>query len=86
MITLENFDPVPSAYRGAFLAVGNFDGVHRGHAHLIGRLRDRADAAGVPALALTFDPQPAAVLRPEKAPVPLTWTARKIALGDAAVR
>ncbi len=80
MILLDSFDPVPESYRGAFLAVGNFDGVHLGHAHLIGRLRALADAAGAPALALTFDPPPLAVLRPEKAPVPLTWTDRKVEL------
>ncbi|MBX6316094.1 MAG: FAD synthetase family protein, partial [Isosphaeraceae bacterium] len=80
MITLDSFAPVPEPLRGAFLAVGNFDGVHRGHAHLIARLRARADAVGAPALALTFDPQPVALLRPEKAPVPLTWTERKVAL------
>jgi riboflavin kinase/FMN adenylyltransferase len=77
---LDSFEPVPAAWRGAFLAVGNFDGVHRGHARLIGRLRDRAHAAGAPALALTFDPHPISVLRPHAAPVPLTWTTRTAAL------
>jgi riboflavin kinase/FMN adenylyltransferase len=77
VITIESFAEVPERVRGAFLAVGNFDGVHRGHAHLIARLRARGDAAGVPSLALTFDPHPVALLRPEKAPVPLVWTERK---------
>ena len=76
MITIDSFADVPARARGAYLAVGNFDGVHRGHAHLIARLRDRAAAAGAPALALTFDPHPVALLRPESAPVPLTWTER----------
>ena len=76
VITLDSFAEVPARARGAYLAVGNFDGVHRGHARLIARLRARADAAGAPALALTFDPHPVALLRPESAPVPLTWTAR----------
>jgi riboflavin kinase/FMN adenylyltransferase len=80
VVTIEGFAAVPDEWRGAFLAVGNFDGVHRGHAHLIGRLRDRAHAAGAPALALTFDPHPVAILRPEAAPVPLTWTGRTIEL------
>ncbi len=80
MITLETFDDVPSRVRGAFLAVGNFDGVHRGHARLIGRLRVLADEAGAPAVALTFDPHPVALLRPESAPVPLVWTERKVEL------
>lgn len=80
MITLETFDDVPSRVRGAFLAVGNFDGVHRGHARLVGRLRALADEAGAPAVALTFDPHPVALLRPDKAPVPLVWTERKVEL------
>jgi riboflavin kinase/FMN adenylyltransferase len=80
VITLDSFASVPPTIQGAFLAVGNFDGVHLGHAHLIRRLRARADAAAAPALALTFDPPPAAILRPDAAPVPLVWTERKIAL------
>lgn len=80
MITLETFDDVPSRVRGAFLAVGNFDGVHRGHARLIARLRALADEAGAPAVALTFDPHPVSLLRPESAPVPLVWTGRKVEL------
>ena len=84
MITLEDFATVPDRVRGAYLAVGNFDGVHRGHAQLVSRLRERADAAGAPAVALTFDPPPAAVLRPEAAPVPLVWAGRKIALLEEA--
>lgn len=80
MITLDSFAEVPERARGGFLAVGNFDGVHRGHSHLIGRLRARADAAGAPAVALTFDPHPIALLRPESAPVPLAWTERNVDL------
>jgi riboflavin kinase / FMN adenylyltransferase len=80
VITLENFERVPVRASGAYVAVGNFDGVHRGHAHLLARLRARADAAGVPALALTFDPPPVAVLRPDAAPAPLTWLDRRIEL------
>jgi len=62
------------------VTVGNFDGVHRGHKLLLGRLRAKADAAGIPALAITFDPHPVALLRPEQAPVPLVWLEREIAL------
>jgi riboflavin kinase/FMN adenylyltransferase len=80
VITLEDFSEVPARLRGAYLAVGNFDGVHRGHTHLIARLRADADAAGAPAVALTFDPHPVALLRPEKAPVPLLWTERNAEL------
>jgi riboflavin kinase/FMN adenylyltransferase len=80
VITISSFEAIPEHLRGACLAVGNFDGVHLGHANLISRLRARADDLRVPALALTFDPAPAAVLRPDKAPVPLTWNERKVEL------
>ena len=80
MITLESQTAPPAGLLGAYLTVGNFDGVHVGHARLIARLRAEADAAGVPAVALTFDPHPAALLRPDKAPVPLLWTARNAEL------
>jgi riboflavin kinase/FMN adenylyltransferase len=80
VITIENVRDFPARARGAFVTVGNFDGVHRGHQRLLSRLRAKADAAGVPALAITFDPHPVALLRPEKAPVPLVWPEREIAL------
>jgi len=60
--------------------VGNFDGVHRGHAQLIERLLARAREVGGPAVVLTFDPHPVRILRPELAPPPLTWTERKAEL------
>jgi riboflavin kinase/FMN adenylyltransferase len=66
------------------VTIGNFDGVHRGHGRLIAELRRRADAAGVPALAVTFDPHPVALLRPDKAPVPLVWQEREYELLKAA--
>lgn len=79
-ITIESLEELPPRARNAFVTVGNFDGVHRGHQRLIRRLRARADEAGVAALAITFDPHPVSVLRPEAAPVPLVWTEREIAL------
>jgi riboflavin kinase/FMN adenylyltransferase len=80
VITIENSEEFPAWARGAFVTVGNFDGVHRGHQKLIGLLRQRADIAGVPALAVTFNPHPVALLRPDKAPVPLVWPEREIEL------
>jgi len=58
--------------RGAVLAMGNFDGLHRGHAALIGAAGDRARAQGVPAGVLTFEPHPRAVFMPEGEPFRLT--------------
>ncbi len=62
------------------MAVGNFDGVHLGHAAIARRLREVATREGVPAIALTFDPHPASIVRPDAAPVPLTTPARRAEL------
>jgi riboflavin kinase/FMN adenylyltransferase len=56
----------PAALRGGALAIGNFDGVHRGHAALLEELRRQADEASGPAVAMTFDPHPLQLLRPEQ--------------------
>lgn len=70
----------PARLRGGAVTIGNFDGVHRGHARLIERLKIHAARLGGPALVFTFDPHPVRLLRPEAAPPPLTWTERKTAL------
>ena len=79
VISIEGAGDLPAVARGAIVTVGNFDGVHRGHQRLLARLRAKADRAGVPAMAITFDPHPVALLRPEAAPVPLVWLDREIA-------
>ncbi|TWT89863.1 Riboflavin kinase [Pseudobythopirellula maris] len=71
---------LPESLRGGALTIGNFDGVHRGHAELIARLVDKAKEVGGPALVLTFDPHPVRLLRPAECPPPLTWTERKAEL------
>lgn len=53
--------------------IGIFDGVHRGHQRLLGRVRDAAAARGEPSLVLTFDPHPVRVLAPHKT-LPLIMT------------
>jgi riboflavin kinase / FMN adenylyltransferase len=57
--------PVPAALRGAVAAIGNFDGVHRGHLALVSAVREEAQARGRPAVALTFEPHPRAYFRPD---------------------
>lgn len=69
-------DALPTGWHQPVLALGNFDGVHRGHAKIIDRVRRRADERGVTGAALTFDPHPSRVLRPDKAP-PLLMTSRQ---------
>ncbi|HVC55380.1 MAG TPA: bifunctional riboflavin kinase/FAD synthetase [Stellaceae bacterium] len=58
--------------RGAVLAMGNFDGLHLGHAALIGAARTRARAQGAPAAVLTFEPHPRSVFMPQGEPFRLT--------------
>jgi riboflavin kinase / FMN adenylyltransferase len=63
-----------------FLAIGVFDGVHRGHQAVISTAARHAKEAGGTAVVVTFDPHPAKFLRPEKSPRLLTATEHKIAL------
>ena len=61
---------VPDDLGRTAVVIGNFDGVHLGHQHVVRRARELAD--GLPLVAVTFDPHPMAVLRPEHAPVMLS--------------
>jgi riboflavin kinase/FMN adenylyltransferase len=58
--------PAPANCGSGGLAIGNFDGVHRGHAALVAELRRQAHALGGPAVALTFEPHPLQLLRPDQ--------------------
>jgi riboflavin kinase / FMN adenylyltransferase len=64
---------------GAVVTIGNFDGVHRGHLALVDRTVERARAAGVASVAVTFDPHPAAVLRPDDVPLLLQSVDERVA-------
>jgi riboflavin kinase/FMN adenylyltransferase len=58
--------PPPPSCRGGAVAIGNYDGAHKGHAALIAELVRQARRFSGPAVALTFDPHPLALLRPEQ--------------------
>jgi riboflavin kinase/FMN adenylyltransferase len=77
---IRSLDNLAEAFRHGAVSVGNFDGVHQGHARIVGRLVRRARQAGGPAVIFTMDPHPARVLRPDDAPPPLTWIDRKAEL------
>jgi riboflavin kinase/FMN adenylyltransferase len=80
VILIRQLDELPTALQAGAVAIGNFDGVHRGHVQLVTRLNETARRVGGPAVVFTFDPHPVMLLRPELAPPPLTWTERKAEL------
>lgn len=82
-VRLSGFAELPAALRGAYIAIGNFDGMHRGHQRVIATLRERAHAAGVPALILTFEPHPRDVFAPAPFLFRLTLGGAKAELAEA---
>jgi riboflavin kinase/FMN adenylyltransferase len=79
-------DPSPR-WHNPVLALGNFDGLHRGHAKIIDRVRRRAGERGGTPAAMTFDPHPPRVVRPDKAPPLLMTTEQRLeALGRAGMQ
>ena len=80
MHILRNLGDLPSAPQGGVIAVGNFDGVHKGHRAVIGEAGRIARDAGVPWLVLTFEPHPRSVFSPDTAPFRITPPPVKTAL------
>ncbi len=72
MQTWRGADDVPADLGRTVVVIGNFDGVHLGHRRVVGRAREIADERGLLVVAVTFDPHPMAVLRPDHAPSTLT--------------
>ncbi len=64
--------PVPDPLRGGVVALGNFDGFHRGHQEVVARARERARAEGRPLIVATFDPHPVRFFHPDAPPFRLT--------------
>jgi len=62
------------------VTIGVFDGVHRGHRHLVSTARERADSLGLPLIAVTFDPHPAAVVGRGEPPVRLAALEQRVEL------
>jgi len=72
MERLDGGSAVPAPYRGGIVALGNFDGFHKGHQAVVGRAVSRARAEGKPALVATFDPHPVRYFKPDAPPFRLT--------------
>jgi riboflavin kinase/FMN adenylyltransferase len=78
-----DFPNVPAALKGAAVAIGNFDGVHRGHQAVLGAAVDVGRERGLPAIALTFEPHPRDLFRPEHPVYRLTPPTTKARLARA---
>ncbi|EQB04426.1 MULTISPECIES: bifunctional riboflavin kinase/FAD synthetase [Sphingobium] len=80
MERLESGAPIPAHLRGSIMALGNFDGFHRGHQAVVSRAIDWAKAEGRPAIVATFDPHPMRFFQPDTAPFRLTTLDQRQAL------
>jgi len=73
-------EAVPETLRGAIVAIGNFDGVHRGHQRLVEIAAEEARGAGRPAIVLTFEPHPRSFFAPDRPVFRLTPEPVKLAV------
>lgn len=78
MLVFHKLEDVPANFGPALVSVGNFDGVHRAHAHVLGEIVARARAIGARAVAVTFEPHPTRILKPEVGLKLLTPTPEKV--------
>ena len=72
MMFLDHREPLPDPLRGAIIALGNFDGFHRGHQAVAREAIEWARAEGRPAIIATFDPHPVSFFKPDAEPFRLT--------------
>ncbi|MGK3947962.1 bifunctional riboflavin kinase/FAD synthetase [Microbacterium sp. K2] len=80
MIVFRDPSEVPDGFGPSAVAIGKFDGVHAGHRAVIRRLKEIAAQSGVRAVAVTFDRNPLAVLRPDRCPENVVTVERKLEL------
>src|SRR5271166_1344760 len=76
-------EDVPAGFGPTLLSVGNFDGVHRAHARVLAHIVGRARERGLKAVAVTFEPHPMRILRPDSGLKLLTPTPEKLRLLEA---
>jgi riboflavin kinase / FMN adenylyltransferase len=83
MQTFHKLDEVPADFGATVVSVGNFDGVHRAHRHVLDEIVGRARAANAKSVAVTFEPHPSRILRPDNNLKLLTPLPEKLRLLDA---
>lgn len=76
----DDWRSLPAAWQGGVVALGNFDGVHRGHQALLAHAGERARQLGVPLVVLTFEPHPRRFFVPDTGPFRLTLPPAKLRL------
>ena len=72
MQIFRHYESLPSDVTGSAVAIGNFDGIHKGHQVVINEAGSIARAAGKPWAVLTFEPHPDSLFKPDAAPFRLT--------------
>jgi riboflavin kinase/FMN adenylyltransferase len=77
---LRHLEPCPPPSAGTVVTIGAYDGVHRGHQEVVGRVRRLAAERSLETAVVTFDRHPASVVRPESAPLLLTDLDQKLEL------
>ncbi|HWX56055.1 MAG TPA: bifunctional riboflavin kinase/FAD synthetase [Verrucomicrobiae bacterium] len=80
MRIFRSLEEVPTDFGPSVVSVGNFDGVHRGHQQVLAEMVRRARETGTKAVAVTFDPHPLRILRPDVAPKLISPPEQKEAL------
>src|ERR1700733_8873391 len=80
MKVFHQLDDVPPDFGPTLVSVGNFDGVHRAHAHVLKNIVHRAKAQAAKAVAVTFEPHPVRILRPDSGLKLITPTPEKLHL------
>jgi riboflavin kinase/FMN adenylyltransferase len=83
MQVFHKLDDIPAVFGPTLVSVGNFDGVHRAHTHVLQDIVRRARERGAKAIAVTFEPHPVRILRPDSGLKLLTPTPEKLRLLEA---
>src|ERR1700693_4254782 len=83
MQVFHKLEEVPADFGPSLVSVGNYDGVHRAHAHVLGEIVRRARQSGGKAVAVTFEPHPMRILRPDSGLKLITPLPEKLRLLEA---
>src|SRR3989442_1161044 len=83
MQVFHKLEDLPADLGSTVVSVGNFDGVHRAHTHVLSEIVRRAREQGLKAIAVTFEPHPVRILRPDSGLKLITPTAEKLRLLEA---